>query len=243
MANSNNKKKTKAPPKTKAAAVRQQQPQQQEQQSQQPKRKRASATERAEIRRKKNRKAQLQTRGVIAAGVLIVGGVIGFAIWNAIPESGEVSRNGFNLPVVQNDSNDDGRFTQDDIAGKPTVVNFYASWCTTCDAEMPEFQVVNELLGGQVNFVGIHSQESDGKANELPEEHGLNSWILAEDINGQNGGGSGFWESMPGTNPNGLPGTAFYDANGNYTDFAFRPFDRNSLLQTLQQLFGVAPSA
>ena len=207
------------------------------------KKKRLSAAERAEAQARKNRKAKQQTYAVFGIGAAILVAVIGLAIWNALPESGSTSRNAFDLPAVANDQNGDGRFTRDDIVGKPTVVNFYASWCTTCEDEMPEFEQARVLLGDRVNFVGIHSQETDRKSRELPDRLGLDEWILAEDINGQNGGGSGYWESMPGTNPNGLPGTAFYDADGNYIDFAFRPFNRDALLAQIEALFGLTPDA
>lgn len=40
--------------------------------------------------------------------------------------------------------------------GKPIVINFWASWCSPCKSEMPDFQSVYEDLGGEVEFMMIN---------------------------------------------------------------------------------------
>lgn len=53
-----------------------------------------------------------------------------------------------------------------DYRGRPLVVNFFASWCTPCLAEMPRFEALHQRLGNRVAFVGLNLQDSiaDGKA-------------------------------------------------------------------------------
>lgn len=36
---------------------------------------------------------------------------------------------------------------------KPTLIEFYADWCTTCQAMAPTLQAVHQELGDRVNFV------------------------------------------------------------------------------------------
>lgn len=36
---------------------------------------------------------------------------------------------------------------------KPTLIEFYADWCTTCQSFAPTLQAVHERLGDNVNFV------------------------------------------------------------------------------------------
>ena len=40
----------------------------------------------------------------------------------------------------------------------PVVLNFFASWCPTCIAELPDFQTVSENLAGDVTFLGLATQ-------------------------------------------------------------------------------------
>ncbi|MDJ0708631.1 MAG: thioredoxin domain-containing protein [Leptolyngbyaceae cyanobacterium MO_188.B28] len=39
---------------------------------------------------------------------------------------------------------------------KPTVIELYADWCTTCQALAPSMQSLHDELGGQVNFVMLN---------------------------------------------------------------------------------------
>lgn len=55
-----------------------------------------------------------------------------------------------------------------DLLGKPTIINFWATWCGYCMKEMPDFQTVYETYGDKINFVMI--QAVDGK--EETEEKG-----------------------------------------------------------------------
>ena len=48
-----------------------------------------------------------------------------------------------------------------ELRGMPVVLNFYASWCTICDRELPDFQRVSEQLEGKVRVIGVNPQSND----------------------------------------------------------------------------------
>ncbi len=53
-----------------------------------------------------------------------------------------------------------------DFGGKPMIVNFWASWCPPCKAEMPDFQKAYEEYGDQIQFIMINMTTWE----ELPED-------------------------------------------------------------------------
>lgn len=70
-----------------------------------------------------------------------------------------------------------------DFAGQPMVVNFWASWCPPCIAEMPAFEEVFNARAGSVAFVGINVRESAETAADMAARTGV-TYDLALDPNG-----------------------------------------------------------
>lgn len=120
-----------------------------------------------------------------------------------------------------------------DFRGRPTVVNFFASWCDQCERELPSFAKTSRTLAGRVNFVGVNSFESgDGPA--MAQRFGIDSWPLARDIDGSNG--SGLHDALGG---NGMPLTAFYDAGGRLVTTVSGSLPGDALPQAIQQVYGI----
>ncbi len=46
--------------------------------------------------------------------------------------------------------------TLSDYQGEPLVVNFFASWCAPCRAELPDFEAVHLANIGEVRFIGVN---------------------------------------------------------------------------------------
>ena len=68
----------------------------------------------------------------------------------------------------------DGEVTSlDAYAGEPLVVNFWASWCPPCVAEMPDFERVHQDRRDEVRFIGLNTQDSEASALDLVELTGV----------------------------------------------------------------------
>lgn len=68
----------------------------------------------------------------------------------------------------------DGRTgTLDDFSGKPLVINFFASWCAPCAAELPDFQAAYELHGDDVGFLGFNVTDEQANAEALLNDTGV----------------------------------------------------------------------
>jgi thiol-disulfide isomerase/thioredoxin len=179
----------------------------------------------------KMQRQRVSVVAVIAAGVAIVTGVLVLALRSdESSEPGDVSATGFDLPRL----NGPGRVQLAGLTGRPTVVNFFASWCTACDAELPEFRQAADALDGKLNFVFVNSNEA-GDWRPMAERNDIMRFTLAKDIKGT--ADNGLYRAVGGTG--GMPITAFYDARGRLIDTALGALTGTLLDQKLQQHYGV----
>lgn len=75
----------------------------------------------------------------------------------------------FTLPGVH----DEGEtLTLADRAGRPAVINFWASWCVPCRREMPVLEAASRRYGDEVWFVGVNHQDSRPAPIAFLEETG-----------------------------------------------------------------------
>jgi len=134
----------------------------------------------------------------------------------------------FDLPAIEGDA----RIRLVDFRGKPVVVNFFASWCTACDFELPGFARVSDELRDQVTFVGVAALET-GDPMTMPERHGITWWPLARDIGSR---GNDLHAALGGR---GMPITAFYDDTGNLLLVEPGAIDEAALRARITSLFEI----
>lgn len=192
------------------------------------------AQRRAETRRAQARKAQRRRRlavgAVSLAGVAVVTLVAVLAIGSSSSDDpGSTEPEAFDLPALEGEE----RIRLADFSGQPVVVNFFASWCTACDAELPGFSAISRELEGEVTFVGVNALET-GDPLFMPERHDITWWPLARDTGGRQG--SGLHEALGGR---GVPITAFYDAEGTLLHVDGGALPEPALVDRIQQLYGI----
>lgn len=60
-------------------------------------------------------------------------------------------------------------------AGKPTLIEFWASWCENCEALQPQLDQIHAEFGSQVNVVAVAVavSQSQRRVKRHVEEHGI----------------------------------------------------------------------
>src|ERR687898_983792 len=91
-------------------------------------------------------------------------------------------------------------------AGKPVVVNKWASWCGPCRLEFPFFREQAEKRKGEVVFIGVNSNDSRSNAEEFLKEQPV-PFRHFEDPKLEI---AAAMNAVPA-----FPSTAFYDSKGN----------------------------
>lgn len=163
------------------------------------------------------------------SAVVIVGG-LGLALSLAPPGdvrvSGDVALNSHAPAIAMTDFEGES-FELADYEGKPLVVNFWASWCPNCVAEMPDFEKVHQATKGEIEFLGINQSDARGAAEDLAHQTGV-TYRLAADPQGK------IFQAFGAA---GMPTTVFIDAEGNVVDVVVGQLSKDTLIEYIERSF------
>lgn len=138
---------------------------------------RATAKRERERRAARERTASRIRRGVIGLAAVLAIGALGFALVRnssgGVTFGGDLRAGGtlhaLQLPQLEGGGTVDYASYDD----RPLVINFFASWCPNCIAEMPDFERVHQRLGDRVAFLGISQSDPPGASIDLARETGI----------------------------------------------------------------------
>ena len=123
---------------------------------------------------------------------------------------------------------DDSTTTLATYHGQPLVVNFWASWCPSCVAELSEaIAPVQAQFGADVAWLGVNLQDERSEALRLIEETGV-QFDLAEDPDGE------LYREFGGFS---MPFTAFISADGVIIEEHNGPLTQDQLEEMIEELF------
>jgi cytochrome c biogenesis protein CcmG/thiol:disulfide interchange protein DsbE len=129
-----------------------------------------------------SRKAGIITLAVIVIGILVIIGVS--LAPKGKPADGVLPADptGYAAPAIDLPRLDgQGNLSLASLAGKPVVVNFWASWCTTCKAEAETLVAAEKKWRDQgVVFVGIDSVDKNDAAKAFEKQYGMEYTSVVE---------------------------------------------------------------
>ncbi len=99
-----------------------------------------------------------------------------------------------------------------DTRGLPTIVNFFASWCRNCQAELGAFAALNTRTAGRVAILGVDSNDSNGAMAQTLLSRAHATYPVGIDADAKVA--TSYLLSA-------LPVTYFLDANGRVVHVAF----------------------
>jgi thiol-disulfide isomerase/thioredoxin len=109
------------------------------------------------------------------------------------------------------------------LAGRPVVVNFFASWCPPCNAEAPDLAAFAKAHP-EAAFVGVDVNDKLGDAKGFVARYGL-PYAVVYDATGAIGRRYGV---------DGIPTTMFFDKSGKQVGVVVGATDRAGFEQRLK---------
>jgi len=113
--------------------------------------------------------AGIAVAGTRSSGGTAADGVTGGGSSWAVQPSGSPAAQGFSLPLL----GQSGQVSLAQYAGKPLIVNFFASWCGPCAKETPMLARFYRSHQGSVALVGIDGNDVTSNALRFARASGV----------------------------------------------------------------------
>ncbi|HYO87164.1 MAG TPA: TlpA disulfide reductase family protein [Candidatus Limnocylindrales bacterium] len=110
-----------------------------------------------------------------------------------------------------------------DLRGQWVVLNYWATWCAPCVAEMPALQALADEYVGRASVLGVNLREDAAAVRAFAEEHSIRFPLLLNPDD----------TTVLAYTVVGLPQTLLIDPEGIVVNRAFGPVDVDALRATL----------
>lgn len=115
-----------------------------------------------------------------------------------------------------------------DFREQPLVVNYWASWCVPCLAEMPGFERVYQQHQGEVAFLGINLADDPRAAEAVRERTGI-TYPVARDAEAS---------AFEAFGAFGMPTTVFISPEGGIVELYTGELFAEALAERIDRYFG-----
>ncbi|CAM5351850.1 prolipoprotein diacylglyceryl transferase family protein [Pseudomonas aeruginosa] len=170
-----------------------------------------------------------RTRSIRALRMPVFAGVFaGIVAWGAAGGVVELLRRSAPpLPDVQLAMLDGQPIALNSYAGRPVVVNLWATWCPPCRREMPVLQQAQSVFPG-IAFVMVNQGEQASVIQSFLEQEGLVfNHVLRDPAS----------DTMRVMGARGLPTTLFFDSDGRLVDTHMGELTMASLKNTITRRY------
>lgn len=116
-----------------------------------------------------------------------------------------------------------------DLKGKPTLINFWATWCGPCVGEMSAFQRLEKDYGDKINILAVNSGEDADTVKDFIKSNNY-TFPVALDEN---------YDIATLYPTNGIPYTVVVDANGKITHVSTGALDADTMYQRYKEALGL----
>jgi thiol-disulfide isomerase/thioredoxin len=135
------------------------------------------------------------------------------------------------MPIFSLEKLGGGEISHEDLLGKPTVINFGASWCGPCEFEAPSFAKAHTDYP-DVGFVGIAVKDSEEAQQQFVDKFGW-TFPIGMDFTGTVVTDFQREALMP---RGAIPTTFFVDSVGNIVDVFIGPVSEADLEERIKAL-------